>query len=648
VEQFTNDRLAAGRAAFERHEWAQAVELLSAADDECRLDADDLTRLAEASRWSSHYDTMFNSFERAESAYVRGGQHRRAARIALELCFEHYLRNQESACMGWAAHATSLLETDTECIEFGLLRWGQARLFLDGGMIREAAELLEETLTLSQRIDAPELEALARQSLGHVRIIEGDVPGGLRLIDESNALAMSGATSLWAAGMVYCSTIWACRNIGDWRRASEWTDSSLRWCEREAVSHFPGLCRFHRAEVLRVRGSLDDAERDALAAIDELMAANPRDAPWAYGELGEIRRRRGDLQGAERAFRKAVELGHDPQPGLALLRLAEGKPEAALRSIVNGLSDASAFALEGRAFLLPAQVTIAIAAGDLGLARQALDELEERAEISDSTAFRASASCAAGELALAQGDAVSAVASVKRGLRQWQQMDAPFEAAHARLLLARAHRELGADDDARFELEMARDAFGALGATDEVHKAANLLNAPFGATRKVRTFLFSDIVDSTKLVDVLGDEAWESMLAWHDRTLRACFEACAGEEIKHEGDGFFVAFTDARAALRCAVSMQRTLAAHRREHGFAPQVRVGVHTAEATARAGDFTGRGVHIAARVAAGAGASEIVATIGTVEDASDDVVTTDARAVELKGLSAPVEVVTVAWQE
>ncbi len=649
MEQATGSVLERGREAFDQRVWNEAFELLCAADREHSLTADDLARLAESARWSANYDAMFNGYERAEAAYSRAGNRRRAARMAFELTIEHYFRRNEAAMMGWFSRAGSLLADDTECEEHGLLVWCQARMMMDLGKIDEARRLFEEILALAGRVDAPEVEAIARNGLGHVYILEGKVGEGLKLIDESNAAALGGGTQLWTAGMIYCSTIWACRNIGDWRRASEWTDSSIRWCERESVSHFPGLCRFHRAEVLRIRGALDDAERDALAAIEELTAANPRDAPWALGELGEIRRRRGDLDGAARAFRRAVELGFEPQPGLALLRLDEGKPAVALRSIIDALAEEGAFIREGRGYLLPAQLTIAIASGDLELARAALVELEQHAKQSGGSAFRASAACAAGELALAEGDPAGALSALRRGIRNWHDVDAPYEIGQARVALARAYRALGADDDAVMELQVARDTFdrlGARGASDRV--AAMLESAAKHEMRAVRTFVFTDIVDSTKLVELLGDDAWENLLAWHDRTLRGCFTAHGGEEVKHEGDGFFVAFADADTALRCAVEVQRTLASHRRDHGFAPQVRIGAHIAEATARRGDYGGRGVHVAARVGAVADGGEIVASRETLLAAGREFQTSDIRALELKGLSAPVDVATIAWRE
>jgi class 3 adenylate cyclase len=160
--------------------------------------------------------------------------------------------------------------------------------------------------------------------------------------------------------------------------------------------------------------------------------------------------------------------------------------------------------------------------------------------------------------------------------------------------------------------------------------------------------MFTDIVDSTRLVEMLGDEQWESLLAWHDRTLRRCFEARAGEEVKHEGDGFFVAFAEPESALQCACSIQRSLRDHRRDHGFAPRVRIGIHATEATDRGGDYGGRGVHTTARIAAAAGAGEIIASRETLEAASYAFRALDERALELKGLAEPVTVATVDWSD
>jgi class 3 adenylate cyclase len=398
---------------------------------------------------------------------------------------------------------------------------------------------------------------------------------------------------------------------------------------------------------MRFRGELDRAERDASEAIDELVEAAPRWAAWGLHELGEIRRRRGDLEGALQSFRHSAELGFNPQPGLALLRLDEGKPTAARRAILDSLADEGGLMRESRWLVLPAAVEIAIAASDVELARSALEELEQFAESLDTTAVRAAAAVASGRVALSESRTEDAVRDLRRGVRMWSEIDVPYEAADARVVLARALGDLGDADAAELELTAARASLERMGAKRAARRVAVLLSrvgtAPHTA---VRTFMFTDIVDSTRLVETLGDEQWESLLAWHDRTLRACFDADAGEEIKHEGDGFFVAFMEPDSALECACSIQRSLRDHRHDHGFAPRVRIGIHSAQATARGDDYIGRGVHMTARIAAAATADEIIASLDALSAASDAFRPVDRRALELKGLAEPVTVATVDW--
>lgn len=177
---------------------------------------------------------------------------------------------------------------------------------------------------------------------------------------------------------------------------------------------------------------------------------------------------------------------------------------------------------------------------------------------------------------------------------------------------------------------------------------APLLKPPQDGARQVRTFVFTDIVDSTRLVELLGDEAWEDLLRWHDRTLRAAFTQHAGEEVKHEGDGFFVAFRDADEAIGCAVVVQQALANHRREHGFAPRLRIGIHTAAANERQGDYSGKGVHAASRVASAAGPDEIFVSRDALDAAGTAFDVHHRRVLELKGLVDPVEVGSINWQD
>ena len=642
--------LAAGREAFGRHDWERAYELLSAADAQAGLEAPDLEDLADAAKWSRRFEEVFPLLERAEASYRAAGERRSAGRAALKLAREYFARQNEALSGGWFGRAYSLLEGEEESHEGGMLLWMQAYGTMFGGNdIEQAMQLSQRVVELGRRLEDPTLEALGLLELGHGSIIGGQVEDGVQLLDQANAIAGSEAVEFEVAGHVYCSTIFACRNIGDWKRASAWTDRSLLWCEQNAISGFPGLCRFHRAEVVRSRGKLEEAERDARAACEELIAANPMMAGFAFHELGEVLRRRGDPDDARASFARALDLGFDPQPGLALLRLDEGDTTGALRAISRRLTDRDAMTQEGRALLLPAQVTIALAAGEREPAAAALAELEEAAASCAAPVVTAALAQARGELGLFDGALEDAVHELRAAHRGWCGAEWPYEAAQVRALLGRAYRETGDLTAAVAELEGARDGFARLGASTQVRRVEVMLaDLPRESEeRETRTFMFTDIVDSSRLVELLGDESWGMLLAWHDRTLRSCFEAHRGREVKHEGDGFFVAFPTVDGALRCAQEVQRSLTQHRREHGFAPEIRIGVHTAEATTRGGDYIGRGVHAAARVASAGGGGEIVVSADTLSGAQQSYEVTERRAAVLKGFSDPVEVARVGWQ-
>ncbi len=642
------DPLAAGREAFSAQKWERAYELLRTADAEHVLAPADLERLSDAARWTRQYDQMLELLERAEAGFERNGDRLGAARVALKLTQEHYQRNHDAVMGGWLARAVKLLEGEPDCHETGLLLWMKVRglLFLADD-VAGALEAARELVELARRLADPDLEALGLLDQGHALITMGRVQEGSALLDEATALAMTGATELSTAGTVYCSTIFACRNIGDWSRASQWTDESIRWCDRHSVSGFPGLCRLHRAEIIRMRGSLEEAERAAQDACEELLGWAPRWAGWAYHELGEVRRRRGNLPGARIAFGQALDVGFDPQPGLALLRLDEADPAGALAAINRRMTDRDAFTQESRTLLLPPQITIALAAGDFEVARTALAELDEAAAQCGATATLASASVARGALALAEGRPSDAIAPLREGWRQWCEVAAPFDSAQARALLGQAYAQTGDQAAARLELEGAQATFAELGVPLEERRVERLLVSLTPGVRESQTFVFTDIVDSTRLVELLGDDGWNSLLSWHDRTARACITAHLGREIKHEGDGFFMAFPDPRSALDCAVALQRTLDEHRHQHGFAPPVRIGVHAAEATRRGGDFFGQGVHVAARLAAAGIAGHILTSAATVAAAGGGYSASEPRALDLKGFAEPLHVVEVDWR-
>ena len=638
--------LVAGREKFARHEWPDAYELLAAADRVAPLDAPDLERLANAARWSRNFPEMFEAFERAEAAYTAIDDHRGAARICLQLAREHYDRARDAVASGWFGRAATHLGDDTECGEFATMQLLSGAVLWVAGDFEGARQLLTTAAEIAKRVGDHDAEGEARIYLGHVLINQGDHAEGLAMVDEATAAAMAGALGVQAAGNIYCSTINLCRNRGDWRRAQEWTEISLRWCERESVVVFPGICQLHRAEVMRLRGSFDEAERDALEAIEELLTPSPRFAGAAFHELGEIRRRRGDLAGAAQAMRRASELGFDPQPGLALLRLDQGDVSGAHAAISRALNDEGGLAHEEQGLVLPAAVTIALAAGDLDAANERLARLEMRAAASGTTAFAAALAGARGEIFLAEGRLADAIRELRTACRMWSEESAPFETAQTRVVLARAFSEEGSTADADLELEAALATFERLGAQHNARRVAALLSRRAEPARRELSFIFTDIVDSTRLVEVLGDAAWEDLLRWHDRTLRRLFEEHGGKEIDHAGDGFFVAFPEADAALACAIAVQRTLRDHRQTHGFGPRVRIGVHTSEAMESEGTYIGKGVHTAARVGSESVGDEILASRATVDASLGAVPLSEWRALTLKGLSEPVEVAAVQW--
>jgi len=301
------------------------------------------------------------------------------------------------------------------------------------------------------------------------------------------------------------------------------------------------------------------------------------------------------------------------------------------------------------------RVEIALAVPDLAQARSAAEELTAIAERFGSDALRATALSTWSRIAVAEGDAPGAIRDARQALRLWQGVGAPFEAARTRTLLASGYLAEGDSDSAVLELQAAASTFTHLGAVPDARRAAERLEA-LGATggtrdvprsRETRTLMFTDMVGSTNLVEAIGDEAWADLLRWHDGTLRSLFVAHEGEEVDQAGDGFFVVFPDPTAAVECAVEIQRTLAEHRRMHGFAPQVRIGLHTAGTVRRGAGYRGKGVHEAARIAAVAAGGEIVGSATTLGGATVRFPVSSPRSVELKGVSEPVELVAVDWR-
>lgn len=644
--------LQAGRDAASRSAWREAFELLGRADREESLRGEDLAMLAESAWWLGRIDDCIAVRERAYSDFLDRGENRAAAAMAVTIANDYFAKLAHSIGAGWFNKAERLLEQEPECAEKGLLSMMHAMAALKMGDNETGLAHAEMTLEIGTRYADRDLQAFGLVLKGTAMLGLGRVDEGLALLDEATVAAVSGELKPFSTGIIYCIAISSTTGIADYQRAGQWTEASKRWCDRQSIAGFPGICRVHRAEIMRLRGSWADAEQEARRALTELQSFNLEFAAEGFYELGEVRLRMGDLEGAEQAFRQAHELGREPQPGMAILWLIQGRNEAAGKAIRRALEDPTVDRLQ-RMRLLPGAVEVDLALGEFDRAKAAADEMEEIASTYDSPVFTASMLCARGGIALAEGTPGDAIRSLQKSAKLWREADLPYESARARMMLGLALRADGDEDAARLEIGSARASFEKLGAVLDLRRAQDLLGeeiagnvpkATVPAERVTKTFMFTDIVNSTKLASVLGEGAWGNVLTWHDNTLRELFAAHYGQEVKQLGDGFFVAFDDPTEAVECAVQIQNRLAAHRRSAGFAPDVRIGLHCSEATRKGDDYEGMGVHEAARVGALAGAGEIIASEKVIKAARMRWPVSDMRAVELKGVDHPVNVASI----
>ncbi len=668
MTQATPATLESARDAIARHAWEEARDLLLEAEAVAPLSADDLQRLSDAQFWSGQPAESLDALERSYHAYVAASERTPAAAVALRLFFSATQRVATRAAAGWLKRAQRMLEGEPTSGVHAYLAMFDGFRRLDAGDFEGAYEAGAAAVAQARQFGDRDTEAMATNLMGQALIRQGKVDEGLALIDESTSAAAGGELQPFTTAGVYCATMGACRDLSDWQRASEWTAEADREMRRQGITGYPGVCRVHRAEVKRLRGDWGTAETEIRQACLDLERYELHwDLGWALYELGENLRRRGDFSGAADAYQRAHEFGRDPEPGLALLKLALGEPEQAVAAIRRALSvDAEPTTVGflpsgdspreplGRSHLLPAQVEIALAVGDLETAEAAATELEAIIHDFTSTTLQATAAWARGAVQLARGDATAAVESLLRARHLWQVVGAPYETARVRELLATADLALHEEANAGLELEAARSTFERLGAAPDLRRVETELErhgsaaqAPTGR-RVTRTLMFTDIVTSTELLEAMGDEAWEKILAWHDATLRAIVAEHSGEEVDHTGDGFFVAFEAARDAVEAAVAIQRRLLSHRRDNGFAPWVRIGLHTAEVSRVTANYRGVGVHLAARVSALAGREEVFASAATLEAAGSlPYPISDRRSAMLKGLKEAVEVVSIGWQ-
>ncbi|TMC51392.1 MAG: hypothetical protein E6J14_00175, partial [Chloroflexi bacterium] len=542
----------AAREAVSRRNWAEAHRLLSDADSTGGLDGDGLAMLASTAFASGSVHDALEAQARAYAAHLAEGNSRAAGRMACELYSDHGRRGETSVAAGWLRRAEHALQGDEDCAAYGHLTIRHAVGAHKRGDIEQADELMARALDLGRRHADADLAFYAMHYQGLWLIRRGQVDEGLALLEEAALAAVNRETGPWITGLIYCNVIATCRDLGDWERAAEWTEVADRWTCSDNVAPFPGVCRIHRAELKRMRGAWAEAEREALSGWADLIEVSRLMAAAGLCEAGEVRLRLGDLDGAEDAFRRAHELGHEAQPGRALLALARGEPAAAMSALDRGLAQQSD-QLERMRLLGPA-VEIAIAAGNLDAARAASAELDRAVETFSSAAWQAIRDQAAGRVLLATGSAEDAARALHRSVTTFCTLGIPYEAAQTRVLLGQALADLGQVSEAIEEWQTARRSFAELGAARDERRVTALIASSGGGSppaieRATRAFMFTDIVDSTRLIEAIGDEAWAHVITWHDREARECVARHGGEELDDAGDGFLFCFSTAADAL---------------------------------------------------------------------------------------------------
>jgi len=643
------DPTRAGRDALGRHAWAEAFDLLSAADHEASLGGDDLEALALAAFFAARADVELEVKERAFQRHEAEGNVVRAAYLAVELARTYGFSGRSSIASAWRRRAERLIGPDGDTYVHGYLALVASEVAAASGDLDTALAEADRAVAIGSTAADPDLKAYSQTNLGALKIAAGETTEGFALMEEASIAAVNGELSPFTGGITACRMIGACRDLTDYRRASEWIEATEKYCDRQSLDGFPGVCRIHRAEVAAVGGAWERAEQELQRATNELTAYNatPPQADGFYA-IGDIRRLRGDFDGAEAALREAHARGRTPHPALALVRLAQGNVRAAAKAIDAAVAEQT-WDRWARARLLPAQVEIAIAAGKVAHARAAVDELTSIVQGYPSPALEAGCRVAVGRVLLAEGDPSAAAAEMRTAIKGWRAVGAPYEVARARQILSRALRAGDDDEAADLELDAALDEFRRLGARVDVETAEAEKQAAAdrrsGPQTARMTFMFTDIVGSTNLAETLGDESWERLLGWHDDTLRRLVERGGGQIVKSTGDGVFAAFETARGGIDGAIEIQRAVRDHRASSGFALAVRIGLHAAEATRRGTDYSGIGVHVAARIGSLAGGDEILASAETLAEAGD-VPSSEPRTVLVRGVSTEVTVAAIRW--
>jgi len=466
--------LSEARELFQAGSWPGAFAQLTRADHEAALEAEDIERLAVAAHMLGKDATTADTWVRAYHWWLGEGNSLRASWCASRLSFTLLVQGEQARSGGWLERANGLLEANHDCLERGYALLVEALQHLNQGEPGTSLGVFERLTGIGERFSDRDLATFGQLGMGQSLIHLGKTKDGMAKLDQAMVAVTAGELSPTAIGTVYCAVIGMCQAMFDLNRAREWTTALNRWCDsQQGLVMYRDQCLVHRAEIMQLRGAWSEALEEARRACTMLeQATAPLAAGAAFYQQGEVHRLRGEFEQAEEAYRNANQRGHEPQPGLALLRLAQGQADAAaaaMRLMMEQRSDRFA-----QCKALPAHIEVMLAVGDTETARDAVGELRELARSIDAPFVHAQVLHMDGAVSLSEGDARSALPKLRQAWSAWQELEMPYEAARVRLLVGNACRDLGDEETAEMEYDAAIWVFQQLGADHDLRKAEAL------------------------------------------------------------------------------------------------------------------------------------------------------------------------------
>jgi DNA-binding CsgD family transcriptional regulator len=480
-----------GREAFAQQKWREAYAQLSAADCEPPLEPADLERLATAAYLIGEDAHAIAIWTRAHQQLIDHGNVERAARCGFWLSLTLLLGGEMARSTGWLARSQRLLKDRGDaCVAQGYGHIVTGLLAMGKGNTESAGTSFQQAVALAERFEDPDLLALGLLGRGQSLVQSHNSAEGVARLDEAMVAVAAGEVSPVLAGIVYCAVILTCQRIFDLGRAREWTKQLDSWCASQPdLVPYRGQCLVHRSEILQLQGDWPGALVEVMKARDHLAERSEAAVGRACYQQGELHRLRGEFAEADEMYREAGRYGCEPQPGMSLLRLAEGKSDdaaAAIRGVVGsaGGQQVTSAGLQ-RPKLLGPFVEISIAANDLETARGAADELTQIATAFDAPFLLATSAQATGAVLLAEGKMKAALAPLREAWAIWQQLDMPYESARVRVLIGRVCQRLGDHETARMHFDAAGSIFAQLGAAPDLVELERLMATrsagPFGA-----------------------------------------------------------------------------------------------------------------------------------------------------------------------